>query len=120
MRPPIISVKPAAMLQHYPSRAEEPGAQRIISGSASAEVGERVAQDTLLANFEVEVGTGAKAGAADAADHLPTLDRLATGDDQLAQVSVECSQSATVLDHDVDSVPIPIVCCQHDPPGSGG
>lgn len=76
------------------------------------EVAERVDGLAVDADFEVEVGAGAEAGAADVTDHLALADVLADGDGDLRLVGVGGGETAAVVYAlcSRSEVALPIVC----------
>src|SRR5688500_3649498 len=68
------------------------------------QVPQRAAQAAVGADFEVEVGAGAVAGAADAAEELAPLDGVALADVEAAEVGVEGAGAVVVIDDGVDAV----------------
>ena len=54
----------------------------------------------IVADLEMQMGTARVAGIADSSNHLPTLDRLALADIDVAQVCVIGRKAIGVVDHD--------------------
>lgn len=68
--------------------------------SVLGQMSSRIQLLAIVANLEMQMGTGGVTGIAHSANHLPTLNRLSLTDIDIAQVRVIGGKAVGMVDHD--------------------